>query len=55
MSHKTVFHYARLAAQAEARILELLDNALQDKPRQVRSESDLRKIARPRRGQVSSG
>jgi hypothetical protein len=55
MSKKTVFHYARLAAQAEQRILEMLDSALRDRPADERSAADLRKSARPRQGQDSSG
>jgi hypothetical protein len=55
MSQKTIFHYARLAAQAEERILELLDNALRGQPARERSEADLRKSAQPRQGQDSSG
>jgi len=55
MSQKTVFHHARLAAQAEQRIIELLDSALRDKPADDRSKVDLQKSAPARQGQDSSG
>jgi len=55
MSSQTVFQYARLAAEAEQRILELLDSVLRDQPADERSEEDLQKSAPPRQGQGSSG
>jgi len=55
MSRKNIFEYARLAAEAEKRILELLDAALQEEPARRRSERGLRKNARPRQGEDSSG
>ena len=55
MSKRTIFDYARLAAQAEQRILDLLDCALCDELAQDGSETDLRDSAQPRQGQDSSG
>ncbi|MCX8052786.1 MAG: hypothetical protein N3B12_03175 [Armatimonadetes bacterium] len=55
MSYKSTFHYARLAAQAEQRILATLDAILREQPAQERSKTDLRKSARSRQGQDSSG
>lgn len=55
MSKKTIFDYAKMAAQAEQRILELLDGALRDDFAAERSEKDLQTRAHPRRGQEPSG
>jgi len=56
MSAKTIFDYARAAAQAEQRLIELLDTALQDDIEvEERSKADLRNSAQPRQGQESSG
>ncbi len=56
MSAKTIFDYARAAAQAEQRLIELLDTALQDGLEvEECSEADLRNSAQPRQGQESSG
>jgi len=56
MSVKTIFDYARAAAQAEQQIIELLDIALQDDIEvEERSKTDLRNSAQPRQGQESSG
>ena len=55
MSTKTIFDYARLAAQAEQRILDLLDSALREEYAADRSDVDLHDSAQPRQGQDSSG
>jgi len=55
MGHKTIFDYAKMAAQAEQRVLQLLDCALHDRVIEDRSAMDLRKTAQPRQGQESSG
>ena len=55
MSKRTIFDYARVAAQAELRILQLLDSSLRDDFAEARSNLDLQKTARSRQGQVSSG
>ena len=55
MSKKTIFDYARLGAQAEQRILDLLDNALHSELADDCSDEALQDSARPRQGQDSSG
>jgi hypothetical protein len=56
VSNNTIFNYARVAAQAEQRLLELLDGALRDDlAEEDSSEVDLRSNAQPRQGQDSSG
>ena len=55
MSKKTIFDYAKSAAQAEQRILELLDSALRDDFAEDRSDADLQDSARSRQGHGSSG
>jgi len=54
MSNKSILDYARSAALAEHRILELLDSALHD-DLDDRSEAHLRSSAPPHQGQDSSG
>lgn len=54
MSKKSIFDYAKAAAQAELKIIELLDGALRDEFAHAPSE-DVQKSARPRQGQRSSG
>jgi len=55
MSKITIFEYARRAAMAEQRILELLDHALHDDIASESSNMDLQKPAQTRRGQKPSG
>ncbi|MCL5104520.1 MAG: hypothetical protein M1133_10490 [Armatimonadetes bacterium] len=55
MSKKAMFEYAKTAALAEQRILELLDGALREDFADRRSKVDLQKSARPRQGHQSSG
>lgn len=56
MSRKTIFDYAKTAAQAEIRILELLDGALRDDDlAENRSDVDLQKSAHPCQGKETSG
>ena len=55
MSKNTIFHYARKAAQAEQKIIELLDKSLQDDLAEAASDVDLQESARPRQGSQSSG
>ncbi len=55
MSKNTIFHYARKAAQAEQKIIELLDKSLRDDLVEARCEADLQKPARARQGSDSSG
>ncbi len=55
MSQKTTINYAVVAAQAEQRILDLLEIALRDELVVERSKVDLRTTAQPHQGQDSSG
>ena len=55
MSTKTIFDSARFAAQAEQRILDLLDSALREDYAVDRSDVDLQDSAQARQGQDSSG
>lgn len=55
MSKNTIFHYARKAAQAEQKIIELLDKSLRDDLVEAPADVDLQKPARPRQGSKSSG
>lgn len=50
-----IFDYARMAAQAEQRILDLLDKSLHDDLVDARLEMDLQESARSRQGSESSG
>jgi len=50
VSKSTIFDYARKAAEAEMRIIELLDKSLSDDLIETRSNEDLQKHARPRQG-----
>lgn len=55
MSKKTIFEYAKSAALAEQRILELLDCALREDFTNRSSIVDRQKNARQRPGHQSSG
>jgi hypothetical protein len=56
MSRKTIFDYARAAAQAEQRIIEMMDSALREGLAEVdRSYVDLPRSAQPRQGHETSG
>jgi|GEM_PF-1388571 len=56
MSRKTIFDYARAAAQAEQRIIEMMDSALREGLAEVdRSDVDLPRSAQPRQGHETSG
>jgi hypothetical protein len=55
VSRNGILNYARMAALAEERILELLDKSLRDDLAEPRSKVDLQKCAQPRQGSSSSG
>jgi len=51
----TIWEYARMAARAEERILELLDKSLHQDLAETRANHDVRTTARLRQGSRSSG
>ena len=55
VSKKSISHYARKAARAEQKIIELLDRSLQDDLVEAPPDLDLQKTARSRQGPQSSG
>ncbi len=55
MKKQSIFEYARSAAQAEQKILELLDGALKDDLAEEHSDADIQMSARTRQGQKPSG
>jgi len=55
MSPDTIFDYAKVAAQAEQKLLELLDCPPHGDLAEESSDVDLRSNAQPRQGQDSSG
>lgn len=55
MSKDTIVDFARNAAQAEQRIVDLLDKLSREDLADTRSEVDLPKSARPRQGETLRG
>lgn len=55
MGNNTIFECIKVAVQAERRLIELLDKSLKDDLDDVRSDLDLPKSARPRRGEDLRG
>lgn len=55
MSRNTIFDYARMAARAEHKIIELLDRSLQNDLAEAASDTDLPQSARSRQGNTLRG
>jgi len=55
VTKNSIFDYARVAARAEQRIVELLDKSLEDELPDSDPDADLQQSARPRQGPDPSG